>query len=138
MYYNNGIEYKNNHAIDGNNDAQVVLFQTVTVDPALKASDGTALSGGKFKFYQNGWSGYNDANVAIEMLAGTYKFKMYYNNGIEYKNNHDIDGNNDDQVVLFQTVTVTSCLKSIRRHSTRAAANSNFIRMAGQAIITQT
>ena len=64
MYFNNGIQQKT-----VSTSTSPVVFNTVTVTPALKDSDDNELSGGKLKYYQNGWTGYKTANEAIEMLA---------------------------------------------------------------------
>ena len=105
MYYNNGIEYKNNEAILGTNTEQEVLFQTTTVTHKLTNCDnGNEVTGGKVKHYQNGWSGYNTANTEIEYLPGSYKFKMYYKNGIEYQNNVAVSGESYDVEFFTRTV----------------------------------
>ena len=86
--------------------SQKVSFQTVTVDPALEDSDGNDLTGGSYKFEENSWSGSLTPNTNIELLPGTYEFRMEYNNARQEKTGITINPVASQQV-LFQTVTVT-------------------------------
>ena len=106
MYFHNGIQSQNSVTVSSSNTD--VLFQTVSVTPQLKDSDGTDLAGGTVKYYQNGWSSNMNANSIVELLPGSYNFKMYYHNGIQ-KITKSVSGNSDN--VLFQTVSVTPQLK---------------------------
>jgi hypothetical protein len=102
MYHNNGIQEFSGEVISGTSDE--VLFTTVTVNPKLVDCDDNALSGGNVVYYQNGWSGNNAPNTTVELLPGTYKFKMYYNNGIEERNGVVISGNSQD--ITFTTTQI--------------------------------
>ncbi|WP_053975672.1 T9SS type A sorting domain-containing protein [Mangrovimonas xylaniphaga] len=106
-YYNNGIETMPVEILPENRN-QEVPFVTVTVTPSLKDSENNLLTGGLAQHYQNGWSEKYNSNSSTELLAGTYIFKTYYNNGIENKSNIDISG--QAQEVPFVTVTVTPTL----------------------------
>ena len=102
MYFNNGTQQFNGEVIDGASDE--VLFTTVTVNPKLVDCDDNALPDGNVKYYQNGWSGNNTPNTTVELLPGSYSFKMYYNHGTEQRNGVVISG--DEQDVTFSTTEI--------------------------------
>jgi type IX secretion system substrate protein len=102
MFFNNGTQQINGEVIDGAEDE--VLFTTVTVNPKLVDCDDNPLSNGNVKFYQNGWSGNNTPNSTIELLPGTYSFKMFYNFATEQRNGVVIAGNSQD--VTFSTTQI--------------------------------
>ena len=99
MYYHNGTQQINGEVISGASD--IVLFTTVTVNPKLVDCDENGLNGGNVKYYQNGWSGDNAPNTTVELLPGSYSFKMYYNYGTEQRNGVVVAGNSTD--VTFST-----------------------------------
>jgi ribosomal protein S11 len=99
MYYNNGVQQ-----LSETISTNPVEYQTATTLLSLKDSDGTVLSGGTVKYYQNGWSGNNASGSTVELLPGSYTFKMYYNNGTEQISGEVISGTSDE--VLFVTVSV--------------------------------
>ena len=114
MYYNNGIQQMSGIAISGT--SQIVLFETVTVTPALKDCASIALGGGTVKHYQNGWSSSYAANTSTELLPGNYTFKMYFNNGIEQQSGVAILDANDAQEVLFTATQVNLTFAGTVKH----------------------
>ena len=105
MYYHNGIQQK---VIP--TTTTTVVFNTVTVTPALETSGSSPLVG-TVKHYQNGWTGSYAANSTVELLPGSYTFKMYYNNGTQQKSGVMINFV-PSQTVQFTTVTVTPALET--------------------------
>ena len=104
MSYHNGFQTINESAV-----SNTVNFTTTTTTLSLKDSDGNPLGGGTIAYAQNGWSGSNTANSAVELLPGTYTFKASYHNGEKTINGEVISGTSDE--VSFTTTTTTLSLK---------------------------
>ena len=101
VYYGGKNEQKNQ---DIGSDP-VVVFQTILVTMKLLDSGGNPIASTNAKYYASGWKTFGSGitQTTMEMLSGTYPFRVYYGGKNEQKN-QDIGS---DPVVVFQTILVT-------------------------------
>ena len=90
-----------------------VVFQTVEVKARLETCTGTGVPGGSASYAQGSWRslGTTDASgdtPPMELLPGTYKFRMSYNGRSETKDGVSVAlGGTNQQTVLFKASAVT-------------------------------
>ncbi|MBS1780762.1 MAG: T9SS type A sorting domain-containing protein [Bacteroidetes bacterium] len=111
MTYNSGSQQMNGINFSVN---PIVTFQTKVVTMELKdASGGHSLEGDNLMYYAGGWhifgSGVTTGGTeTMELLPGSYSFKMGYGGGSQQISNQNIGIN---PLVTFQTTVVTMELK---------------------------
>jgi hypothetical protein len=107
MTYNNS-QQQTSVAITEGIPSTTVLFTTVRLTVKLESSSGDGLIGGHPMYYQNGWNNLIvtdiNGNSNIDLLPGTYTFRMVYNNTQEDQGPINIGG--VSQTVLFSTAAV--------------------------------
>lgn len=99
MNYNTSSEQKNSQTVSGSSTE--IEFTTVTVTPTLLNCDEEEVSGGTFSYYRGGWSSNYNVGTSIEVLPGTFSFRMKLNGTGEQKNGIEILGTNTEQEVPF-------------------------------------
>ncbi len=90
-----------------------VVFQTVAVKARLQDHLGNGIKGGLACYAQGRWismgtTGSDGNTAAVELLPGTYKFRMsYMGKSVTYSGYSISLGGTNEHTVVFQTTTVT-------------------------------
>lgn len=83
----------------------IIVFNTISVTMDLFSSEGDPLESSDAKYWSDAWYQFGDGvtSETINMLPGTYDFRVFFSGAIDQKNqNISLDPN-----VIFNTVAVT-------------------------------
>ncbi len=113
MDYENGRQQIGGIAVSNSPSSQTVPFTAMDVHIHLQTSDNAGLAGGTPKTHRIGWrtQAQTDGNgvTRVNMLPGTYTFRMDYNHGREQRGGVSVyDESGDGRRDVYFTTTTTN------------------------------
>jgi FlgD Ig-like domain len=108
MVFNNGKQQIGPLTVSGT--SQTVTFITTATTVRLENCSHSGLSGGAASYHQGAWNNFGTTDgtgntAVVELLPGSYYFKMLYNYGQQQIGLLEVSGT--AQTITFQTTTVT-------------------------------